>query len=483
MRRLSSTGIRVILRATAAAVVLGVCVGNAAAWGPHSQITRAALQVLPNTERWKACLGEENVAALASYCLLPDQRDSDLGLFYANDYLLIRQMPRHVGHCMPQVQESFEPYFRRALQAFRTETPVNACRQLGPLLHFVEDAGAPPHAKEKCPHHKELENWVRAEQIVISGYEPRLLGKTDDEALAGLLQRIASLVEFSKARAERALAIVTQPQPDRAQVEPILLESALECARVTADVIHTVLTLGLATQPEGAELSGTVTAASLPMRNDHGARIVLVDTNYATVATAVREASDGSGWKGSYNLHHLPTGTYRVLAYRTASRWSISGPITLAVGKPAHLDFSLAATEPAGNIVENPDGQLPALQPGDVDRWKMMSSKGQSVWLSSPAWVKSQTTYRCGAVVKDPTVKVSIRFDGKRDKDGKMPPATVHPLSFDGKQRAELTATPDATRSSVVVEVHTSRPLVEVIENVWVVPEVDGAAGAQVKAK
>ena len=479
MRRFSPTSIRLILRATITAMVLGLCVGNAAAWGPHSQITRAALQVLPNVERWKACLGEENLAALANYCLLPDQRDSDLGSFYANDYLLIREMPHHAGHCMPQVQETFAPYFRRALQALRTETPVNACRQLGPLLHFVEDAGAPPHAKEKCPHHKEMENWVRADQIAIPGYEPRLLGKTDDEVQAALLQRIAALVEFSKARAERALPLVAQAQPDRAQVEPILLESALECARVTADVIHTVLTLGLAPQPDGAELTGTVTAGSFPLRDDHGARIVLLDTDYATLATTVNKPSDGSGWKGSYSLHHLPPGTYRVLAYRTASRWNISKPITLAIGKPARLDFSLPATEPAGNIVENPDGQLPSWQPGAVDRWKAVASGGQSVWLSLPAWVKSQTTYRCGAVVKDPTVKVSVRFEGRRDKDGKMPPPTVCPLVFDGSHRAELTATPDATRSGVIVEVHSARPLSEVIENVWVVPEVPGGSAVQ----
>jgi hypothetical protein len=454
------------------AIVVGLDAGEAVAWGPHSKITQAALQVLPDSDRWKSTLGEDNLAALANYCLLPDQRDQDLGAFYANDYLLIRQMPHHAGHCMPAVQETFAPYFRRALQALRTETPVNACRQIGPLLHFVEDVGAPPHAKERCPHHTELENWVRADQIVITGYKPQLLGKTDDEALAGLLARVAALVEFSKARAERALPLVSQPKPDRMLVEPILLESALESARATADVLYTIFTLGLAPQPEGASLTGTVTAAPLPLRDDHGARIVLLDTDYATLAVTPKPRAEGSAWQGSYTLHHLPPGTYRVLAYRTASQYRISEPITLEAGKPAKLDVSLPAAEPAGNIVENPTGQLAYLQSGAPDRWKAAPTAKPTIWLSFPAWVKPGTTYRCGAALKDPAAKVSFRFLGKPGKDGKTPPPVVCPLEMNGKSRAELTTIPDAQRREVVVQVQSSRPLAEVIESVWVVPEV-----------
>ena len=35
-------------------------------------------------------------------------------------------------------------------------------------------------------------------------------------------------------------------------------------ARVVADLLHTFFTLGLAPQPEGASLTGTVTAAEIP---------------------------------------------------------------------------------------------------------------------------------------------------------------------------------------------------------------------------
>jgi hypothetical protein len=314
---------------------------------------------------------------------------------------------------------------------------------------------------------------------VIVGYQPRLLGKTDDQALAGLLQRIAGLVEFSKVRAERALTLVSQPKPDRAQVEPIVLESALESARVTADVLYTVFTLGLASQPEGASLAGTVTAATLPLRDEHGARIVLLDTDYATLATTAKPRPEGTAWQGSYTLHHLPVGTYRVLAYRTASQYRISEQITLEAGKQTRLDFSLLAAEPAGNIIENPKGRLAYLQPGVPDRWKAAPPAAPTIWLSSPAWVKPQTTYRCGAVLKDPAVKVSFRFQARPDKDGKSPPPIVCPLLIGGNRRADLTTTLDAQRSNVVVQVQSARPLTEVIENVWVFPEVQKFPAAQ----
>ncbi len=461
----------------AATLVLAVLlltgpVREAAAWGPHPQITLAAIKVLPELPRWQAALGNDNLAALADYCWMPDERGMDMGAYYADDYLLIRQMPRHVSHVMPDVQQTFVPYFRRALQALRTETPVNACRQIGSLIHFVEDTGAPPHAREQCPHHSELENWVRGEQVVIKGYRPRLLGKTDAEAEAGLLRRMAGLVTFSKARAERALPLVSQPKPDRAKVEPIILESALESARVTADVLYTLLTLGLAPQPEGASLMGTVTAAALPLRDNHGARIVLVGTDYATLATTADPRPSDSQWRGKFELRNLPPGEYRLLAYRTGSQLHISEPVHLESGKQSRLDIMLKATSPAGNVIENPDGRLESLQPGVTDRWTVISAKPQSLWSSTGAYVAPHTTYRCGAVLKDPAAKVQFVFSARPSPTNRPQPLICR-LALDGKLRGELTTTSDAQRWNVTVQVRTTRPLKQAIEKLWVVPEVN----------
>lgn len=454
-----------------AALVVALSTSWAMAWGPHPKITEAALEVLPERQRWNESLGEENVQALAAYCWMPDQRGQDLRAFYADDYLLIRAMPRHVGHTMPSVQEAFEPYFRRALQALRTENPVNACRQLGPLVHFVEDVGAPPHAKANCPHHSELENWLDAEQITIRGYQPQLLGKNDEEALQGMLARIAEVVEFSSARAERALPLVSVANPDRAQVEPIILESALESARLTADVLYTVFTLGLAPQAEGAALSGKITAAELPGNNDHGARIVLVDTDYCTLATTLATASTETGWQGEYTFHHLPPGNYRVLAYRVGSQAAISAPVTLETGKSAQMDLALAAAQPAGNAVDNPDGRLSALQKDLPDHWSVAETKTGRRWSSSMVRTRPGVSYRCGAVLKNPQVKVRFELQGVPGK--KVEPAASE-LESGPLAPPEVRLVADQQRPAIVVRVETPvacPSLSEAIERVWIVPE------------
>lgn len=463
-------GCRILL---AALLGVGVFACDAVAWGPHPQITEAALKTLPDAKRWSAKIGDDNLRAMArNYCMLPDMLGMSCGTFYANDYLLIRAYPRYTGHTVPETLQMAAPYFRRALQALRTETPVNACRQIGPILHFVEDAGAPPHAYPNCPHHPELENWVRPDQIVIAGYQPQLLGQTDDEAVAGLMRRMTALVEFSIARAKRVLPLVSQPSPDRSKVEPIILESALESARVTADLLHTLFTLGQTPQPEGASLSGDVTVGAIPGDN-HGVRIMLLNTDYSTLTTTEKPQSKDASWHGGYAFHNLPSGSYRVLAYRTGSQLRISEPIVLKSGKQTRLDFVLPETDPPGNLIENPDGRLAYVKPDIPDRW---SKQGNSWTSNSQILVKRHTTYRCGAILKDPAAKVSFYFYPtpyqRKDKN-------IFPLEFNGELRAEAMVSPDAKYCHVVVHVESSRPLTDAIEKVWLVSESQKSSAAQ----
>ena len=459
---------KLCLSPLAAVLVAAALSHTAFAWGPHPQITQAALDVLPQMDRWRRELGAENLAALTNYCWLPDERGLDLGAFYADDYLLLRSMPHHVEHVMPGVHQAFIPYFHRAIQSLETETPVNACRQIGALIHFVEDVGALPHAKANCPHHSELENWVKAEAIVIRGYAPRLLGTTEAEATAGLMQRIDDLVTFSAQRAERALPLVSQPRPDRSKVEPILLESALESSRVTADVLYTLFTLGLSPQAEGARLSGKVTAAGIPFRNDHGARIVLLGTDYCTLATTI--AGSPAGWQGEYLFRGLPAGTYRVLAYRTGSQVRISAPVSLTAGKAAKVDFSLPAAEPAGNVVENPDATVCVLDGRSPDRWQSHGVAPHIFWTSTAVWVRPNTEYRCGALLKDPKVRVKFSVQSFRGMDYGQSPPVVLELPPGQTAPAELRTTTGEHPWSITVQVETDRPLGEAIHHVWVVP-------------
>ena len=462
-------GCRILL---AALLGVGIFASDAAAWGPHGKITEAALNTLPDAARWKAVLGNDQLKELShEYCSMSDMQGRSFNdYYYANDYVLIRQCPQQcvqmVRHDMPEVRQTFEPYFRRALQALRTETPINACRQIGPILHFVEDAGAPPHTRVQIAHHHELESWVRDDRIVIPGYRPRLLGHTDDEALAGLLRRLDGLNKFSKARLLRALPLVSEPKPDRAKVEPIILESALESARVSADLLHTLFTLGLAPQPEGASLSGDVTAGTAPFLQHQSARIVLVDTDYATLATMDQAESKDGSWHGRYAFHNLPPGSYRVLAYRTGSKSRVSKPIVLESGKPARLDIALPETDPPGNLVQNPDGRLSYVNPHIPDRWHKYGDHG---WVTEEISMnaKQYSTYRYGAILKDPAARVTIYFETALPRHDTM----KLPLEFNGKLRTEVTISLDPMYCAVVITVQSSHPLTDAIEKVWLVPE------------
>jgi len=434
------------------------------AWGPHPEITRAALNVVPQMEEWEQSLGKENIAALTQYCWMPDWRGQDLGRYYADDYLLVPQLPYHVSHVMPAVESAFEVYFRRALQGLRTETPVNACRQLGTLLHFVEDVGAPPHAKANCPHHSELENWLDAKQISIEGYQPQLLGDTDEEAWQGLRRRIEGLIAFSTKRADRALPLVSSPNPDRSAVEPIILESALESARVAADVLYTVFTLSLRpTDDQGAVLHGSVIAPPLPGNDDQEARIVLLDTDFATLASP----SAGSGAEDktyAFSFRNLPDGRYRVLAYRPGAKAQVL-EVQLTRGAPAELHFRLAPTEPPGNLVYNADFSLETLKRGQPDRW---TKSWVDAWAGTTIALQPGKKYRLGAVFRQADAKVEfLAPPGKRAGEQNPPVQRIVLSPNDGDTSEALFEVP-AGYPQLTVKVTTKGAPATAVERVWV---------------
>src|SRR5438046_2939744 len=153
---------------------------SAKAWGPHPTITQAALDALGTNDALVLHLGAQaqrltNYAWMADFRRLPFEEPDEL--FYANDYLLFPEVTTHLDHICPEVKQTFRPYFKRAVQALRTESPANAARWIGSLLHFAEDTGSPPHAAQiRGDVHTKMENWIDADRIGIAGYSPRLFG-------------------------------------------------------------------------------------------------------------------------------------------------------------------------------------------------------------------------------------------------------------------------------------------------------------------
>jgi hypothetical protein len=353
-----------------AALALAVLSMPLFAWGPHSEITQAGADALPADAALLRCLGADS-KKLRDYCWMGDMRRSlkrePETWFYADDYLLFPGMTTHLDHLCPEVKGTYVPYFRRALQAMRTESPVNAARWIGAILHFTEDTGSPPHAAEiRGEVHSKMENWVDARAIHINGYQPQLLGHTDEEALAGFLQRMDGLIEFSKLRAERAKPFVLSG--DRAATEPIVLESALETSRVVADLLFTLGELSTHVPAEGAALQGTIASSPAPEMEKLPAKVLLLGTPYATLA-------DGAG---HYEFRHLPPGTFRVSVLRAGSATAIS-QVTLARAGSSTLDFTLPGD--AGNLLRNGSFGLHWIAPAQSDAWYPVKHRlGEAFW-------------------------------------------------------------------------------------------------------
>ncbi len=75
--------------------------------------------------------------------------------------------------------------------------------------------------------------------VNIDGYEPRLLADAEDELADAIMERVGELIEYVRPRAERMIA-----RFETEGIEPLRdlhAECANECARASADVVHTIL--------------------------------------------------------------------------------------------------------------------------------------------------------------------------------------------------------------------------------------------------
>lgn len=331
------------------------------AWGPHPQITQAALDRLGTNHPLATRLGME-LQRLTNYCWLADfkrlpfrEPEED---FYADDYLLFPGMTTHLDHICPEVRQTFEPYFRRALQALQTENGTNAARWIGSLLHFAEDTGSPPHAAEyRGDVHIKMENWVDSQQISITDYTPKLLGETPDAGRAGFVRRMDGLIEFSKARGKKLWMQVQIG--NRRAVQPIVLECALETSRMTADLLHTLGTLAEIPSTNTSGLRGRVNLPAGLEMEKLPAKVVLAETSFSTLANLA----------GDFEFRNLPPGDYTVKAWRAGAR-AKGQKVTLENGRIALCNLEGDAKDL--NLIRNADFTV---------RW--LGSKGPDCWYQT----------------------------------------------------------------------------------------------------
>lgn len=368
-------------------VVLLVCVSVrcALSWGPHAEITQAALDALGTNDLLVRHLGEQaqrltNYAWMGDYRRLPFEEPGEL--FYADDYLLFPDATTHWDHICPEVKKTYRPYFRRALQALRTETPRNAARWIGSLLHFVEDTGSPPHAAEiRGPMHTKMETWVDAKLIQIRGHEPKLMGTNDEHALEGFVKRMDDIIEFSKERARKVRLNVEIGH--RKAVEPVVLESALETSRLTADLLHTLGEIGLKQGPAGGELRGVVQSREPPGLERFPAKVVLEGTMFSTLADL----------SGQFHFRNLPAGKYKVVALRSGNGIA-RAEVEVLSGQTNTCNLALDAQK--NNLLRNPDFAVRWKQREAPDCWDFW----QGAWNGEIVPLKIGQKYRLTATFK-----------------------------------------------------------------------------------
>jgi hypothetical protein len=113
-----------------AASAILIC-GPLLAWGPHTEIAQAALDAIGDGDPIVQTLGPD-AKRLSQYVWMADWRQQLLvrtdEVFYSDDFLLFPEATRHYQHICPEVKQTYVPYFRRALQALRTESTRNAAR-------------------------------------------------------------------------------------------------------------------------------------------------------------------------------------------------------------------------------------------------------------------------------------------------------------------------------------------------------------------
>ncbi len=417
-------------------ILLALLVGASSAWswGPHTHITAAALVVLPERQRLEKYLGPEFQRLAKDYVWMADWKEAVRPDHYADDYLLFPGMTTHLSHMLPQVRQTYEPYFRRALQAIRTESPHNAARWVGSLLHFVQDSGSPPHTTGIGGLlHAKMEQWVDETQIAISGYQPRLLGKNEAEALRGFVNRMEKLVAFAKVRALKLKPLV-ENLTERVN-QPLELECALETARVTTDVVHTLFTLGLAEPIEpGCILAGKIQAPPPAGYARVPARILLANTTFATTADA----------DGSFRFRHLPAGNYKVWIQATGYDVKEISSVALRSEKPTHLKVELQPDAVPGNLVRNPRFQLCWLKPGQPNGWTrdpLKAGRWASALIRVPVDQKCrlQVTFQPG---KEAPVAVRWRANPSLPADGRETGLNLKKLDAKGRRIADLEPDP-----------------------------------------
>jgi hypothetical protein len=233
---------------------------SALAWGePHLAITKAAIEVLPDSD--KPALGEEWQALGANYCLIPDHVFSDkpnakfatMDIHPSEVYLKRLHLP------LPDQADNLVTvrcFVSKIMAALKARNAGDAARYMGTLCHVIEDFGSPSHTvpgdnmftlmqqflppselmKDKLMHGP-IENGTF--EVSIKGYQPQSLGTSVEEISWRLLHRIHEGI--INARSTTLPIIQAIYVGDAESVTRHQLKAAEFDAKIVADALHSLI--------------------------------------------------------------------------------------------------------------------------------------------------------------------------------------------------------------------------------------------------
>jgi hypothetical protein len=212
----------------------------------------------------KELLGTELARLADDYCLIPDHvytdkanakfamMDSSPGEVYVKKLHL--PLPEQAGNL-----ETVRYFMAKAVESVAAGKVDDAARYMGTICHFTEDFGSPAHTipgdnmftllQQFMPPtakmdgqllHGPIENGTFA--VSITGYQPKLLGVTVEEASWRLLHRIHE--DIINARSTTFPIIQALYADDAQAVATHQMRAAVVDAQVVADAMHTILCLG-----------------------------------------------------------------------------------------------------------------------------------------------------------------------------------------------------------------------------------------------
>lgn len=256
-------------------------------WGgkPHAAITRAALAALPAWEQeiWKDLIPK----IIEEYCLIPDYYLSRPDLagyailddyqvdFTEYDYRVTQEFVIRDGHYhLPADQRRnfrvYEFFLGRIVASLKNDKIEDAAKFAGVLLHVLEDFSAPSHSvtgdnqfylfMQFLPppeqfRYARLHSPIESGSVTadLSGYVPRLLGRSSSEAAYHLHHAMNH--NIIQARGKVIPIIQAIYREDRAAVEAENSIMAVLAARAAADALHSAFQIAY-DRCDAGELAG-----------------------------------------------------------------------------------------------------------------------------------------------------------------------------------------------------------------------------------